>query len=187
MDDRAVIAATRRWVASVVVELNLCPFARKVFEADRIRYVVSRATDEETLCGDLRRELLALAAVPRDAVETIILIHPEVLGDFLNYNDFLTVADATVRDLGFEGTFQIASFHPGYQFAGTSPTAVENYTNRSPYAMLHLLREVSVSEVTVGQESGLDIPRRNQATMQREGLKAMGQRLAEVGRERPEG
>jgi hypothetical protein len=173
MEPATVIDATRRWIAGVVIGLNLCPFARRVFEADRIRYVVTGATDTETLRQDLARELTALATAPRSIVETTLLIHPNVLGDFLDYNDFLTVGDSLLRSLGLRGTIQIASFHPDYQFAGTDSAAVENYTNRSPYPMLHLLREVSVSEVANDPAALDDIPRRNVETLRRLGRAAI--------------
>jgi uncharacterized protein len=165
MDRPAVIAATRRWIADVVVGLNLCPFARRVFEGGAIRYVVSAAADPAALLADLAGELTALAATPIAAVETTLLIHPRALGDFLDYNDFLDDGDRLLADLGLEGIIQIASFHPAYRFAGTAPDAVENYTNRSPYPMLHLLREESVSRVAGDADELAEIPRRNIETL----------------------
>jgi hypothetical protein len=178
MEPDVIIDATRRWIAGVVIGLNLCPFARRVFEADRIRYVVTAVADVESLRQELARELTALAAAPRSVVETTLLIHPQVLRDFLDYNDFLADADRLLGTLGLRGTIQIASFHPNYQFAGTDLAAVENYTNRSPYPMLHLLREVSVSEVA-GDPAVLDgIPRRNVETLRRLGRAAILERYA---------
>jgi uncharacterized protein len=168
MEDPAVIERTRRWISAVVIGLNLCPFARRVFDGDKIRYVVSMATEAEALLADLTAELRTLAATPIETVETTLLIHPHALGDFLDYNDFLGVADGCVADLGLEGVVQIASFHPLYRFAEARPDAVENYTNRSPYPMLHLLREESVS--AVADEAG-DVPRRNVETLRRLGLR----------------
>jgi uncharacterized protein len=165
VDERAVIGATRRWIESVVIGLNLCPFARRVFAGDLIRYAVSAATDPDSLLTDLATELSALANAPRDCVETTLLIHPDALADFLDYNDFLAGADRLVDDLGLRGVIQIASFHPQYRFAGTKTDDVENYTNRSPYPMLHLLREESVSEVNRDPEVMTGIPERNVATM----------------------
>ncbi|WP_171475001.1 DUF1415 domain-containing protein [Frigoriglobus tundricola] len=165
MDERAVIEATRSWVFEVVIGLNLCPFARRPFAADLIRYAVTCATTEAALLEVLEAELAALVAVPRTTVETTLLIHPHALADFLDYNDFLATADALLSDLDLEGVIQIASFHPEYQFAGTKPDAVENYTNRSPYPMLHLLREESVSEVNGDPEAIAGIPERNIETL----------------------
>ncbi len=165
MNDRAVIAATRRWIESVVIGLNLCPFARRVFAGELIRYVVTPATRPDALRADLGAELTALASAPREAIETTILIHPNALADFLDYNDFLASADRLIDELGLRGVIQLAGFHPEYRFAGTKPDAVENYTNRSPFPMLHLLREESVTEVNRDPQVMAGIPERNIATM----------------------
>jgi hypothetical protein len=177
MNHESVIDATRRWIASIVIELNLCPFARRVFEADLIRYAVSDAEDEAALLADLAAELKSLAAAPMTTVETTLLIHPRVFLDFLDYNDFLDPAERLVRKLGLEGVVQIASFHPAYRFADADPDAVENYTNRSPYPMLHLLREESVSAVAGDPDELLEIPRRNVETLRRLGLAKMLEKL----------
>ncbi len=145
MDESKVIAATRRWIADIVIELNLCPFARRVFQEGLIRYVVSGADSSKALLHDLRRELKALAAAPIASFETTLLIHPSALLDFLDYNDFLDSAERQLSKMGLEGMVQIASFHPDYRFADTDADAAENYTNRSPYPMLHLLREESIT------------------------------------------
>jgi hypothetical protein len=165
VDEQAVVAVTRQWVWDVVVGLNLCPFARKVSEAGRVRYAVTDARDEEGLLGSLGVELSALAAAPRVEVETTLLVHPGVLAAFPDYNDFLSTADALIRRLGLRGVIQIAGFHPRYRFAGTAPDAVENYTNRSPYPMLHLLREESITEVAADPDALLGIPARNVAML----------------------
>ncbi len=133
-----------------MIGLNLCPFAKAVHAGNQIRYVVSDAQTPEALLADLARELQMLAAADRADVETTLLIHPRVLVDFLDYNDFLDIADAAVEELGFAGTIQVASFHPQYQFADTEPDAIENFSNRSPYPMLHLLREESVERAVSG-------------------------------------
>lgn len=161
------LAATREWIARTVIGLNLCPFARRVFDADLIRYVVSAASTEEQLLDELRTELRQLETAPRSEVETTILIHPHVLADFLDYNGFLAEADRLLRRMKLDGVVQIASFHPQYQFEGTELDAPENGTNRSPYPMLHLLREISVTEVADNPEVLLGIPERNIETMRR--------------------
>jgi hypothetical protein len=165
VDARAIIDQTRRWIESVVIGLNLCPFARRVFAGELIRYVVTPATEPDALLADLAAELAALAGAPRSSVETTLLIHPNVLSDFLDYNDFLADVDHLIDELGLRGVIQIASFHPDYRFAGSKPDAVENYTNRSPYPMLHLLREESVTEVNRDPAVTEGIPERNIATM----------------------
>lgn len=149
----------------MVIGLNLCPFARRVFDANLIRYVASDATTERALYDELRRELTSLSITSMDVVETTLLIHPHVLGNFLDYNDFLDVADDLIADLRLKGVIQIASFHPDYQFADTAPHDLENYTNRSPFPMLHLLREESISRVALSAEEMEAIPRRNVETM----------------------
>lgn len=184
MDKQAIIDSTRRWISSVVIGLNLCPFAQRVFEAGKIRYSVTDAEDEITLRADLAGELKALAAAPIALVETTLLIHPRVLADFLDYNEFLGIGEQLIEDLGLRGIIQLASFHPNYQFAGTDPSAVENYTNRSPYAMLHLLREASVTAVAGDAAAMRDIPRRNAAVLRALGREKILARLrgAEEGR-----
>ena len=169
LDERAAADATRRWVSAVVVGLNLCPFARRVSDAGLVRYAVTDAADEGALLAALARELEALAAAPRAAVETTLLIHPRALPAFPDYNDFLAAADRLVRDLGLRGVIQVAGFHPLYRFAGTAPDAAENYTNRSPHPMLHLLREESITEVAGDPAALAAIPRRNIETLRRLG------------------
>jgi uncharacterized protein len=180
MDKQAVIDHTRRWIRAFVIGLNLCPFARRVFEADRIRYVVSDAADEARLLEDLAGELQALRASPLEQVETTLLIHPHVLGDFLDYNDFLGVVEKVLTDMDLDGIIQVASFHPGYRFAGSEPDAAENYTNRSPYPMLHLLRETSVSQVAGNPDELREIPRRNIATMNALGVEQIVRKLRAI-------
>jgi hypothetical protein len=185
MDEATVIAATRRWIADVVIGLNLCPFAGRVFQAGTIRYVVTEAAAEEELLDDLARELRALEAAPAAEVETTLLIHPHLLGNFLDYNDFLDLAEALVARLGLEGVVQLAGFHPGYQFAGTASDAVENYTNRSPYPMLHLLREDSISRAADDPDALADIPRANIETMRRLGQDRMREKLRAIAEPGP--
>lgn len=177
LDEQSAINATRGWVAEVVIGLNLCPFAHRVAEAGRIRYVATGAEEEEGLLTALRAELTALAAAPRSAVETTLLIHPRALAKFSDFNDFLPEADRLVRRVGLRGVIQVVGFHPEYCFADTLPEAPENYTNRSPYPMLHLLREESVSEVSGDPAALAAIPRRNIETLRGMGLAAILARL----------
>jgi len=164
----------------MVIGLNLCPFARRVFDGEKIRYVVSAAVDEAGLLQDLTEELLFLRGTPLDQVETTLLIHPQAFTDFLDYNDFLDPAEQLIEDLGLQGVVQIASFHPQYQFADTPADAVENYTNRSPYPMLHLLREASVSAIADDEEELLAIPRRNIETLNSLGREKILERLKDL-------
>lgn len=159
------IAATRAWVDKAVIGLNLCPFAKAVQVKGQIRYVASPATTPEELAEELARELLLLQSAAPDEIDTTLLIHPGVLGDFYDYNDFLGLADAILVDLDLEGVLQIASFHPDYQFADAAPDAIENYTNRSPFPTLHLLRESSLDAAVAAFPDAADIFEKNMETM----------------------
>jgi len=160
-----IIANTQRWIERAVIGLNLCPFAKAVHVKKQIRYVVSSATTPEELLKDLIDELELLAETSSEKIDTTLLIHPAVLGDFLDYNDFLDLADATLDELDLAGELQIASMHPLYQFADTQPDDIENYTNRSPYPTLHLLREDSVDKAVAAFPEADQIFEKNIATM----------------------
>ncbi|MGO4222353.1 DUF1415 domain-containing protein [Lysobacter sp. TAF61] len=164
------IAATRRWLERAVIGLNLCPFAKAVYVKQQVRFVLSAATSTDALREELAAELALLAATDPEQTDTTLLIHPQVLGEFLDYNDFLDQADAVVAALGLEGDIQIASFHPDYQFAGTAIDDVGNCSNRSPYPMLHLLREASVERAVAAFPDPDVIVERNIATLERLGI-----------------
>ena len=156
---------TRRWLEAAVIGLNLCPFAKAVHGKGQIRWVLSAARDPEALLADLVRELRWLADADPDAVETTLLVHPNVLADFLDFNDFLDVADAALEELGLEGTLQVASFHPQYQFADSEPGDIANHTNRSPHPTLHLLREASIDKAVAAFPEAEAIYERNIETL----------------------
>ncbi|MDV2077887.1 DUF1415 domain-containing protein [Marinobacter xestospongiae] len=177
MKESHCVDATRRWVERVVVALNLCPFARKELVQERIRFVCSEAVSEEALLCDVHDELQYLEQHPD--VETTLLIHPRVLQEFGAYLDGLADAEALLAHLGFEGVYQIASFHPDYQFAGTDNEAAENYTNRSPYPMMHLLREQSLEQAIAGYPDIDSIPRNNIDRVASLGVPAMRAMVAE--------
>lgn len=179
-----VVARTRAWIERAVIGLDLCPFAKAVHARERIRYVVSAATTPEALLQDLERELAHLASTPAEATDTTLLIHPEVLGDFLDYNDFLELADDSVERLGFAGVLQVATFHPQYQFADTAPDDITNCTNRSPYPTLHLLREASVDAAVAAFPQTDEIYLRNMQTLRRLGRE--GWQALDVGPEADE-
>ena len=167
--DMNAIAATQHWLEQAVIGLNLCPFAKAVHVKKQIRWVESPALDAQGLLGDLVQELQFLAAANLEKVETTLLIHPHALTDFLDYNDFLDTADAAIEELGLAGVLQVASFHPDYQFAGTAPDDVENLSNRSPYPMLHLLREDSIARAVAAFPEAAAIYERNIETLRRVG------------------
>ena len=163
--NQEIIDATRGWLERAVIGLNLCPFAKAVHAKGQVRFVVSDATSEEVLLADLLHELELLYDADPDSIETTLIVHPHVLGDFLDYNDFLGVADEAVSELGLDGEIQVASFHPDYRFAGSGPHDIENYSNRSPYPMLHLLRETSVARAVASFPDASRIYERNMASL----------------------
>ena len=144
MTDERVLADTRLWLEKAVIGLNLCPFAKAVYVKNQVRLVVSHARHADDLLEELDRELDLLVATPAEEIDTTLLIHPTLFDDFLDFNDFLEVADGVVDEHGLEGVVQLASFHPRFQFEGTELDDISNYTNRAPFAILHLLREDSV-------------------------------------------
>lgn len=165
-----IIASTQRWLERAVIGLNLCPFANAEHVHGRIRYVVSEATRSDELLLTLEQEIEFLLAQDPAKTETTLLIVPQMLADFLDYNDFLDDADAMLEHADPQAQLQIASFHPQYQFGGTEPEDMENYTNRSPYPMLHLLREDSVERAVASFPDAANIYERNIATLKKLGL-----------------
>lgn len=165
------IEATRTWIEKVVIGLNLCPFAKREIANERVRFTLSNANTEEDLLLQLLDEFNTLAS--QLDIETSLLIHPHVLDDFYNYNEFLHTANALLAEQGFEGVFQLASFHPNYQFADVSKDDASNYTNRSPYPMLHILREESLSKAIDAFPDVEGIPARNVALTQEIGAEKL--------------
>jgi hypothetical protein len=159
VNDFDYITPVKHWLETFVIELNLCPFAKREYMNGRVRFSVSDAKTEEVLVEHLNQELTRL--LNDDTIETTLLIHPHVLTDFATYNDFLDVVDALLMDLDLIGVFQVASFHPDYQFADTQPEDTENYTNRSPYPLLHLIREASLEKAIANFPNPELIPERN--------------------------
>ena len=166
-----IVLATRHWLEKAVIGLDLCPFAKSVYTAERVRYYVSDARSADGLLEEFAVELRRLSETNPARCETTLIIHPYVLGDFLDYNDFLDDADIVIAALGYEGEFQIASFHPQYQFAGTAPDDIGNYTNRSPYPMLQILREASVERAIAAYPDADAIYLKNIETLRRLGIK----------------
>ncbi|WP_111497169.1 DUF1415 domain-containing protein [Marinobacter bohaiensis] len=140
------LAATREWLERAVIGLNLCPFARAPYQRDQVHFAVSDADTDETIAEALLAEIRQLEALPEAQRETTLLILTRGLADFDDFNDFLALADGLLETLALDGTFQIASFHPDYRFADSAPDAIDNYTNRAPFPVLHILRESSVGE-----------------------------------------
>ncbi len=170
MKSDVVIEQTKEWIEKAVIGLNLCPFAKPVFTQNLIRYSVSTADNEKELLQELRSELQLLTQTQATEIETTLLIHPELLNEFLDFNDFLGIAEDLLTEMELSGVVQIASFHPRFQFAGTKPDDITNYTNRSPYPTLHLLREESVSKAVDTFPGANDIPEKNIETLTTLGL-----------------
>lgn len=165
-----VVAETRHWLTQAVIGLNLCPFAKAVQVKDQIRFAVSDATDAEGVLTDLQDELALLAEADPEKIDTTLLIIPDALDDFLEFNDFEDLSDRLLKRMRLVGELQVATFHPRFQFADTQPDDIENYTNRSPYPILHLLREDSIDRAVESFPDAAEIYEKNIETMQRLGL-----------------
>ena len=176
------IEATQDWLEKAVIGLNLCPFAKAVQTKGQIRWVLSDAQDTETLLAELVNELRHLADADPAQTDTTLLVHPQVLGDFLDFNDFLEVADAALQQLGLEGVLQIAPFHPQFQFDGTKADDVGNFSNRAPYPTLHLLREESIDRAVAAFPEAEAIFQRNIETLQALGTAGWQRLFTQGGR-----
>ena len=159
--DQQIIDDINQWLDEVVIGLNLCPFAAKPRREKRVRIAISHATDEETLLNDLQAELERMSDSPADELETTLLAIPDMLENFEDYNDFLDAVDLWVEQFGWEGELQVASFHPQYQFADTEPDEPGNLTNRSPWPLLHIIREESLEQAIAHYPDVDGIPERN--------------------------
>jgi hypothetical protein len=176
VNESDIISATRNWVDTVVVGLNFCPFAKRELAKGSVRFTVCEATNEEFLLQYLQQEHQRRDKEPD--LEATLLIHPYALGDFIRYNEFLEEVNGLLAVMELEGVYQVASFHPHYQFAGTGPDDAENYTNRSPYPMLHLLREASLEVAIEHYPNVDDIPDRNIELTRKLGVQKMRALLA---------
>lgn len=163
----AIIAATQRWLERAVIGLNLCPFAKSVHVKQQIRYAISAASDADQLLAELEHEFQLLTDTDPKQLDTTLLVHPRVMGNFLDYHFFLAETDALLKRLELDGIYQIASLHPQYEFAGTDPDDIENVTNRSPYPTLHLLRESSIDRAVAAFPDAESIYERNIETVRR--------------------
>ena len=170
MDHEQVIAETRDWIEKAVIGLNLCPFAKSVYVKNQVRIVVSSARHIDGFLEDLDRELDHLAEVSPEVTDTTLLIHPTLFPDFLDFNDVHQIADEAVAEHDLEGVIQIASFHPDYQFEGTEPDDITNYTNRAPFPTLHLIREESLDRAVEAFPDAEMIYERNMETLRKLGL-----------------
>ncbi|HRP74103.1 MAG TPA: DUF1415 domain-containing protein [Rhodocyclaceae bacterium] len=177
MDREEVVAAMRTWIEKAVIGLNLCPFARSVYVREQVRYVVSDARHVDAFLEQLDEELDLLAAADPQKIDTTLLIHPTLFPDFTDFNEIVGIAEEAVVEHDLEGVLQIASFHPRFQFEGTDPDDITNYTNRAPFATLHLIREESLEKAIESYPDAEQIYERNIETMKNlghEGWDALG-------------
>lgn len=168
--DDAIIQDMRQWLEKAVIGLNLCPFARSVYMNDQVRFVVSNARHLDAFLEELDRELDFLATADPKAVDTTLLIHPTLLPDFLDFNEVVGIAEEAVLEHELEGVIQVASFHPHFQFDGTAPDDIGNYTNRAPHPTLHLIREESLERALASHPNPDGIYERNIETLHKLGL-----------------
>lgn len=170
ISDQSVLAQTQAWIEKAVIGLNLCPFAQNVHTKNQIRFVVSSADSSESLLAEVKIELQRLLEIDPQLTDTTLIIHPHVLKIFSDFNEFLGVLDQVLIDMNFSEDLQVASFHPYYQFEGTKPDDITNYTNRSPFPILQVLRETSVENVLKDFKEPDNIFKANMERLQRLGL-----------------
>lgn len=182
MSDQHIIESIRNWVETFVVGMNLCPFAKRELIKNRIHFQLSQAHTEAELLEEIDIELERLNN--DDMIETTLLIHPHVLQDFFDYNQFLDYADALLVQQKLDGIYQIASFHPHYQFGGTKADDAENYSNRSPYPILHILREDSLANAIEQHPDSDSIPTKNIELMNSMGAEKLSQLLQQCSNPR---
>ena len=182
--DDEILAAIKTWLERAVIGLNLCPFAKSVYVKEQIRYVISNAHTTDALALELEKELRLLKDSDAATIDTTLLIVPYMLQDFLDYNDFLDVADMQIDVGGLRGDIQIASFHPDYQFADTDVDDVANFTNRAPYPILHLLRETSIDQAVKAFPEAEDIFEKNIETMEKLGSEGWRALFADAFRQK---
>ena len=168
-DSATVTDHTRQWLEKAVIGFNLCPFAKAPHVKNLVRISVSQARHLDGFLEDLDRELQLLGDTPADELETTLLVHPTLFPDFDTFNQMLDIADAAVVDNGLEGIVQIAPFHPDFQFEGTDSDDISNYTNRSPYPTLHLIREDSIAKAAQAFPDASAIFERNIALLEEMG------------------
>jgi len=177
MNSDDVVAAMRVWLEKAVIGLNLCPFAKSVYVRDQVRFVVSEARHLDAFLEQLDDELDLLAKTDPEKIDTTLLIHPTLFSDFLDFNEVVGVAEEAVLENDLDGVLQVASFHPRFQFEGTAPDDIGNYTNRAPFPTLHLIREDSLAKAIAGYPDPDNIYQRNIETLEKlgiEGWKALG-------------
>ena len=175
--NESIIQQTKQWLKNIVIGLNFCPFAKPVFEQEKIHYQISPATDLESCLQALIAEAERLDI--QEGLETTLLIFPECMQDFDDFLDLLEIANDLMDAQDYQGVYQLASFHPDYCFSGSTADDPANYTNRSPYPMLHLIRELSLESALDSYPEPEEIPNRNIQVAQDLGLDKMQELLAD--------
>jgi hypothetical protein len=170
ISNERVLTQTQAWIKKAVIGLNLCPFAQAVYVKNQIRFVVSSADNVEALLAEVKIELKGLLKIDPQITDTTLIVHPHVLNIFSDFNEFLGVLDQVLIDMNFSGDLQIASFHPFYQFEGTKPEDISNYTNRSPFPIIQILRETSIENALKDFEEPDNIFKANIEKLQNLGI-----------------
>jgi hypothetical protein len=173
MDNQKIIKTVKNWIEQFIIGYNICPFARKVFITERIKYVVNSSTDDEIILQAFLQELQWLNTTPAKKIDTTLFILTNAFPDFDHYLNFIYVIETMIEQLNYEGIYQVATFHPIYQFDGTQLTDAENFTNRSPFPIIHILREESVEKAIENYPNPEEIPKRNIALMNEMGVEKL--------------
>ncbi len=178
VNNSAVVSQTKRWIEAVIIDLNFCPFAKKVFDQQTLFYKVVESEKTEEGLSIVIDECLRLDS--NKEIETTLIIYPDMLEDFNDYLDFLELANQLLETQNYAGIYQLASFHPNYCFDGVAMEAAENYTNRSPYPMLHLIRESRLEGALETYPDPEQIPLRNIERAKKEGAGFFKQILKQI-------
>lgn len=177
MNSDLVIEYTLKWIRSFVVEQNLCPFAKGTLNKGTIRIITSNQKKQALALEDLMKEIHFLDENPQ--IETSLLVFSQGFKDFFAYLELVDLAEELLEQLSYDGVYQIASFHPNYYFVDTDPEDVTNYTNRSPYPILHILREEVLDKAIQAYGDTENIPEKNKETLQKLGLEAIKRIISE--------
>lgn len=173
MDNSQVIKTVQNWVEEFIIGYNICPFAKKVFVTLRIKYILNTSTNDEQILQAFLKELQWLSTTDSKEIDTTLFILTNAFLDFEHYLNFIHIIEVMIEQLDYEGVFQVATFHPNYQFEGTQPTDAENFTNRAPFPIIHILREESVEKAIENYPNPEAIPERNIDLMNKMGAEKL--------------
>ena len=170
------IAATKSWLKNVVIGMNFCPFAALPYKKGEVLFILDKKNNDELRLGTLVSQLSAMDN--DESIETTLIIYPDHYKDFYDYLDWVSLCENAIEELGYEGVYQVASFHPQYIFEGSELNDAANYTNRSPYPMVHLIREDSVEKARETHPDIESVPNTNIKKARKKGLESMKLLLA---------